>query len=462
MFCNIINTMKIININELGILPNTNELVSKKLQSIIDGLDEETTLIFPKGKYLLSTIFVHSDLHFVFEEGCLILGSENFYDYAPEEKISYPLYQDSSHSYFDCSLFVGKNVKNISFFGPGIIDMQSTWDLDNVRNIVHRGPKAFAFKECDELSFKDFELYNATDLAIYFAGCNNVLVDNIKMRVYIDGVSPDNSKNVVIKNCDIEAGDDAIAVKSSFTLNRFDECENIEIYNCNLKSRCNAIKFGTETNGGFKHINIKDINIRETRMAGIAIESVDGAIIDDINIDNVNMRNVASPLFIHLGKRLRGPKGIKIGQIKNITIKNITATGPYEPYDIIEWNYVSFVNKDRKQYPWIFGSAEGVKNLNESKDSPWQFISNICGLPGHDLENITLENIKFELAGGCNEYNEIVPEEAQEYPEVYVYGKVLPAKGIYFRHIINLHLKNIEISTIRPDIRKDMVFDDIK
>ena len=63
-----------------------------------------------------------------------------------------------------------------------------------------------------------------------------------------DGISPDNCKNVKIYNCDVESGDDGIVVKSSYTLNRLDECRNIKVWDCRVKSRCSAIKFGTETN----------------------------------------------------------------------------------------------------------------------------------------------------------------------------------------------------------------------
>ena len=139
--------MKTINIWETGIISSEDRLQTKALQSVIDNLEEETTIIFAGGTYLLSTIFLRSDLHFVFEEGCVILGSPDFRDYAGEERVDYPLYQDGSHSYFNPSLFVGKNLRNVSFEGPVKIDMQDSWDFENVRNMYHRGAKCFAFRE---------------------------------------------------------------------------------------------------------------------------------------------------------------------------------------------------------------------------------------------------------------------------------------------------------------------------
>ena len=34
------------------------------------------------------------------------------------------------------------------------------------------------------------------------------------------------------------------------------------------------------------------------------------------------MRNVGAPIFIHLGNRMRGPKGIEVGKIQNVLIEN--------------------------------------------------------------------------------------------------------------------------------------------
>ncbi len=446
---------------DIFIKPNGENLCSKDVQNAIDTAFENGggKVIFENGTFYLSTVFLKSNVHIVILNTATILGAESFYDYCPQEKIDYPLYQDASHSYFDCSLFVCKGCKNVSFSGGGKIDMRSVWDEDNVRDIVHRGPKCIALKECEDVEICNLEINNATDLAVYFAGCKNVDVHHLKMRVYIDGISPDNSENVNVYDCDIETGDDGIVFKSSYTLNRLGICKNIKVWNCKIKSRCNAIKFGTETNGGFENIHIENISVRETRITGISIESVDGAIIDGITIKNVAMKNVNAPLFIHLGKRMRGPKGREIGEIKNVLIENVTAEGPYEPYDIIAWNYASFIANDFRQDPKVFGTAENFDGRNSQ--NVWQMSNNVCGLKGKPLKNITLKNIKLSLDGGVKEYNRQVPEDAQDYPEVYVYGRVLPAKGIYFRHIDGLTLENVSVTTEREDVREDFVFDDV-
>ena len=457
--------MKKYNILDYGAINDATTLSTVAVQSAIDDCSKNGggEVVFPSGTFVLSTVFLKDNVKIVIPQTTVVLGSLNFNGYAPHEQIHYQLYQDASHSYFNTSMFVGVNCKNIEICGGGFIDMRSVWDEENVRNMAHRGAKCIALKNCFDVKISNVNIFNATDLAIYFAGCENVVIDKIKMRVHIDGISPDNSKNVKISNCDIETGDDGIVFKSSYTLNKLDFCKNILVNNCKIKSRCNALKFGTETNGGFYNVEIENIDIRETHISGIAIESADGAIIDGIKIQNIKMKNVQAPIFVHLSKRLRAPEGTKVGKIRNVIIENVTAEGPYLPFESIEWNYNSYINRSRIQTPWGFGGPNRFKKVGgASAEQTWQMSCNVCGLPEQPLENITLKNVKLLLDGGAKEFISEVPETPYcNYPEVHAYGYILPAKGIFFRHIKNLTFENVTVKTYREDVREDFVFVDV-
>ena len=446
---------KIFNVKDFGAIADGETLSSVAVQNAIDECAAQGggTVLFEGGDYVLSTVFLKSNVTVRIEKNARILGALSFYDYAPQEKIDYPAYQDQSHTYFDCSMFVGRDCENINICGEGDIDMRSVWDEDNVRDIVHRGPKCIALKNCKNVEVSGLGIFHVTDLAVYFAGCENVDIHDLRMIVYIDGVSPDNSKNVNIYNCDIEAGDDAIVFKSSYTLNKIDFCKDIKVWNCRIRSRCNAIKFGTETNGGFYNIDIRDIDIRDVRITALCVESVDGAIVDGITFENIRVRNAGAVFFVHVGKRMRGPEGREIGHIRNVCFENIEADGPYVPHSIIPWNYNHYVNRDYIQYPWDFTSAHknGV-----------QCTSNACGLADSVLENITFRNIKLKVEGGVTQWNPVVPDIAPPYPEVYVYGKTLPAKGIFFRYINGLTLENFTVESYKEDGREDFVFENVE
>ncbi len=440
------------------------QLITKRVQNLVDecSFSGGGKIIFPKGEYVLSTVFLKSNVEIVLEEGAVILGAENFDDYCFHEELDFPLYQDQSHSFFHCSMFVGIGVDNIAITGRGKIDMRSVWDEEDKRGIRHRGPKVIALKRCDNVKVSGIGIYNATDLAVYFTGCNNVEVCDLRMSVYIDGISPDNSKNVYIHDCEVEAGDDGIVFKSSYNMNKFDICENILVENCVVKSRCSAIKFGTETNGGFENITIKDILIKETRLCGIAIESVDGAVIKNLLIKDINMYNVSTPLFVYLGDRMRAPEGTPVGKISDVVIENVKAYGPYEPYNIVPLNYFAFKDNSYVQYPWMDAMNHTEEESEKFKDVYWQTTSNVMGLRDNPIKNLTLRNIEFKLQGGCKEYMKEVPHATAAYPEVNMNGKALPAKGIFFRNVDGLILDNVKIETYLDDVRKDdFVFENI-
>ena len=82
------------------------------------------------------------------------------------------------------------------------------------------------------------------------------------------------------------------------TFKRFPESSDVD--------RNGRIKFGTESNGGFKNIAIS--NCVFDGCFGLAILSVDGAQIEDVSISNITMRGVVgAPIFLRLGSRMRGP-----------------------------------------------------------------------------------------------------------------------------------------------------------
>lgn len=458
--------MKIYKIEEFGAVADGVFLNTVPVQKAIDHCSRAGggQVVFSKGDYVLSTVFLKDNVEIIIEKDARILGSLNFGDYAPLEKVDYVLYQDVSHSFFHCSMFVAIDCKNIAVRGKGTIDMRSVWDEQNINNMVNRGAKVIACKCCDNVIVQGLTVLNATDLAIHFSHSQNILVDDIYAYVHIDGISLDNCKNVDVKNCQVESGDDGIVFKSTFTLNRLDICKNITVKNCRIKSRCNAIKFGTETIGGYEDFFISDCEIFDTRISGIAIESVDGAVIDNVNVSNIKMRNVFNPFFICLGKRMRAPKNLSVGEIKNVFISNVDVDGPYVPYECIPLSYSAYKKKNAYQTPWRIVASDFVSDLDKGFDefNDWQVSPSICGLENAPIKNIKIENVKMKLHGACKDKNIKIKKEPAEYPECWAYGRRLPAKGIMFKNVQGLWLDNVNIQTCNPDVRETLVFDNVE
>lgn len=241
-----------------------------------------------------------------------------------------------------------------------------------------------------------------------------------------DGIDIDSSRNVRVADCYIEGGDDAIVIKTPRRPG-FEPrpAENITITNCVMTSTSNCFKLGTESASDFRNIAISNSVMFKlpgafrAPISGIAIESVDGGTIDGLVASNLTMRDVGTPVFIRLGNRGRGMKEPQPGRVENVSISNVVATG-------------SLVT------------------------------SSVTGLPGHLVRRVSLSDIRISMKGGeRKEAGLEVPELAEQYPEAWMFG-VLPAYGLYARHVEGLTLRNLEVRWEQEDVRPALVFDDAR
>jgi len=245
--------------------------------------------------------------------------------------------------------------------------------------------------------------------------------------------------NVRITNSFVNSADDGICLKSHSPDHINDQ---VLIANCKIRSSASAIKFGTASYGGFTNVIVKNIEVYDTFRSAIAIESVDGGVIENILISDINAVNTGNPIFIRLGHRSGG----KPGSIKNITLKNITVQVPFSRPDIdydLRGPEVNFFHNP--------------------------FPSSIVGILGHEIENVTLENITITYPGRASKgmaYLPLsrlqqVPEKKDSYPEFSMFGE-LPAWGMYVRHANGLTFKNIIFKLEDVDFRPAFVFDDVR
>ena len=428
-------------INLSDYIDKSAELDTEAFQQAIDlgSLNGGQPVYVPFGTYRLSTVILRDNTNIVFEDGVKIVSAKKLSDFNSDEKTEYTLYQDLSHSKYSCSMFYANNVKNISIRGQATIDMESLWDtLDNRSEFgdgYYRGAKVFALRNVKGLRLSGFKIYNATDIAVLMGGCSDVIISKLYINSHIDGISPDCCEDVIISDCIIKTGDDALVFKSSYFDNCRRNCQRITVNNCILSSRANAIKFGTESIGDFKYINVSNCVVFNTQHSGIAIESADGANIYGININNISMNNVANPIFIYLSERLRAPCNTPMGSIEDINISNVFA----------DVNDKTFKSID-SWYPDIKEGSDYGKNrsypsiiMSTNKDNK--------------IKNISLQNINVRVLGGETELQKVLPG-AEDYPECSRFK--LPCYGLYIENVENISLENVNFSADKPDVRPPM------
>jgi len=394
---------------------------TKDTQTIQKAIDLCTangggTVFFPPGNYLSGSLHLKSNVALYLDHGARITASKEEADFDPYEKLDFKNDADHETSFFHHALIWGENVERIAITGTGIIDGNRS---------KRGGPKPIALKRCKHVTIKDVTILNAPNYAISMLGTDYVNIDGVSiLNGYCDGIDPDCCHHVRISNCHIETWDDAIVLKTSFSLGEHRSTENLTVTNCVLATNCNAFKLGTESGGDFKYITVSNCVFFDrpgmsAPMAGIALESVDGSNIAGVAISNISMKNVRAPIFLRLGNRGRDMENPTPGTLKDVVISNIVATG-----------------------------AEHTCALS--------------GLPNHPIEAVQLENIRITyMGGGTLEQTAInVPEMVAKYPDARMFGD-LPAYGFYIRHVSGLKLHSVSLALQSPDLRHALVCDDV-
>jgi hypothetical protein len=87
----------------------------------------------------------------------------------------------------------------------------------------------------------------------------------------------------------------------------------------------------------------------------------------------------------------------------------------------------------------------------------------ITGIPGHYIENVTLNDLQLSFPGGgtkAHAKNE-VPENETMYPEQHFF-KTLPAYGAYIRHAKGIAINNVRFTLQSEDYRPAIVTKDVE
>ena len=403
------------------------------------------TVYFPPGIYASYTIRLKSNISLYLDQGATLLAAAHTgqagYD-EPEAKTAYDAYQDLGHNHWKNSLIWGDGLHDISIVGQGLI-----WGKGMSRSTNQPkfgGNKAIGLKNCRNVTLQDFSVLHGGHFALLATGGDNLNIHNLKVDTDRDGFDIDCCRNVHISNCSVNSPfDDGICLKSSFALGYARATENVTITNCQVSgydegtllngtftrnyrkysdsTTTGRIKFGTESNGGFKNITITNCVFDYSR--GLALESVDGALLEDVTISNITMRDIVNaPIFIRLGARMRGPDSLRIGACRRIILNNIIA------YNV-----------------------------------DFRHGAIISGLPGNEIEDLQLSNIRIYYKGGGpkDSIDRVVPEFEKDYPEPYRW-KIMPSYGFFIRHVKNLKMHDVQVSFMQEDPRPAMILDDVK
>ena len=238
------------NASVFGAKSNGTTLNTSSIQKGIDYISENGggRLVFYVGRYLTGTIYLRSNVTIHLEEGAILVGSANPFDY--EKNFNWT------------ALIFALDQENIGITGKGVIDGQGFQVATNLVDMIHKGvvkdplkydrpnetirPQNIYFRGCRNIVIRDINLRDPGSWNQQYDQCRNLVIDNItvdsKSYWNNDGVDIVDCDSVKVMNSYIDSADDGICLKShspDFV------CQNIYVYNNTVRTSANGIKFGT-------------------------------------------------------------------------------------------------------------------------------------------------------------------------------------------------------------------------
>ncbi|MBR4241832.1 MAG: hypothetical protein IKR97_06385 [Eubacterium sp.] len=400
------------------------------------------------------------------------------------EKNSSLVAEESGEGFSHPALIYAKNCENIGFSGGGtingmghlfgrkpLLDKNITEPAEVIdviqMRIDSRAQLRFAhpskygrlvlFEDCKNININNIILYDSAYWTLKLTRCDGVSIENLVINdnrhtANTDGIDMLQTSNAKIKHCFISCADDGICIKNAIWEGCNGEMKNIHISDCEVITRANAFKIGTETTHKISNITVENCKFYMTDLypgtvSGIAIESADGSEVSDIHIKNIEMNRVTCPIFIRLCNRNRASKvdensasAIEFGKkVKGKGVDKKVFDMKGSVHDILIEN----INAKEIEIPVMIA---GFRQRGKTKR----------------VKNITLKNISLEYANRPEIVDKrlFIPEYAEEYPESWRFRN-LPSYAIWARHAQNLKIENFTCSPAPNTHRKEKIFIDV-
>ncbi len=335
--------VKTFDILKYGAIGDGKTLDSPAIQRAIDeaaAYSGKAQVLIPGGrKYLIGTLQLKGAIDFHLADDAQLIASTRREDYLGGLAGSADADTMASAA---GAIIIAQKVQGLKISGTGTLQGRAKEFMlryDEPGGIWTPGPfrpKMFVLTACQDLEVRDITFAEAPNWGLHLLGCDRVLVDNVKVRNILDvpncdGIDPDHSRNVEIRNCNIVCGDDGVVIKCSRQPIDYGPAANVHVHDCVIETQDAGLKIGTETASDIHDIVFERCQIK-TSSRGICIQLRDEGTISNIAYRDITFasRYFADPWWgrgeaISFTAIPRTPGG-KIGTLRDITVTNVTGT----------------------------------------------------------------------------------------------------------------------------------------
>ncbi|MEO5910528.1 MAG: glycoside hydrolase family 28 protein [Pelobium sp.] len=321
-------------------------------------------VMVPNGVYLTGPIHLKSNVNLHLADGAKIKFSRNPKDYLPLVMTRFEGMELMNYS----PLIYAYEQENIAITGNGILDgnanndywwpwkaakefgwkegmasQQADVKLLTEMNKQQVDPRKRIFGEghylrptfiqpyrCKNILIADVKIINAPMWNVSPALSENITIRNLKIITHgpnNDGCDPEACKNVWIKDCLFDTGDDCIAIKSGRNedgRNIAVMAENHIIEDCEMKDGHGGVVIGSEISGGARNIYAQNLKMDSPdldRVLRIKTSSLRGGVVENVFLRNIEV-GTYKEAAIKCNMFYENP-GDFIPTIRNIVVENM-------------------------------------------------------------------------------------------------------------------------------------------
>lgn len=329
------------------------------LQGAIDACHRAGggTVRVSSGTYLTKPIELRSFVTLHLEAGSTILGSPRLEDYTVEGT-------DASGESERAGVVTARNAERVAIVGRGTIDgnamafhdptrQHDSGDFDRSRTrqgagfmpkgvLFEHGPIAHGerpgnllrFFDCKDVLVHGVTIQNSPTWTSHYRKCENVTIEAVRINSDAsgqrvpndDGIDLVECDDVRILGCDIDTGDDCVALFGS---------QRVVVTNCTLTTRSVAIRVGYDHTRDIRDCVFSNLVIHDAnRGLGVFVRGSGG--VENVIFSDVVVRTrlltghwwgKAEP--VHVSAVLWAPGVTKPGRIRNVTFARLRVEGEH-------------------------------------------------------------------------------------------------------------------------------------
>ena len=358
------------------------------------------TVRVPAGTWLTGAIHLKSNVNLHIEKGAELHFSTDPEDYLPVVFTRWAGFELYNYS----PLIYARDCENIAVTGSGKLfgHGPAWWPWAKIQEETARRvyreqvlknvpaeervygtpaaglrPQFISPINCRNVLLEGFEIAGPGPFwTIHLVYCENVIVRDLTLNTVggpnTDGINLDSTRNALIETCEINAGDDAIALKSGINeegrrIGR--PTENVVIRNIRAGKCHGGIVIGSEMSGGVRNIYGHSCEFIGAGK-GIRLKSnaSRGGVVENCWFENIRMTGIAQEAIViqtDYGAWMASKDGNAYPLFRNLVFKNITCDGAaqavsmtateHQPIEKVTLENVSIKAKRGMRFEWVNG-----------------------------------------------------------------------------------------------------------